>query len=134
MYNFKEICSQLETLAKVNYNGYILKDWLEYLVLILNTEEQKIKELRSNPEDFKQFLRFLLDQKFWTFYDPQVSNELSYKISYFINENVDFLLNKDDHFDNIQDLYVKVQKYMNDGENNDKSINWQVYIKGQKIM
>ena len=123
MNNFEEICSQLETLAEVNHNGYILQDWFEYLVLILNTEEHNIKELRSNPEDFKQFLRFLF-QKFWIVYDPQVSNELIDKILILIDENVDFLLNKDNS--DIQDSYVKVQKYMNDEENNEKSINWQV--------
>ena len=128
MNNFEEICSQLETLAKINYNGYILKDWLEYLVLILNSEDQNIQKLRSNPEDFKQFLRYLFDQKFWLVYDPQASNELMYKISclIFTNENVDILL-KNSCKDNcdIQNSYMKVQKLLSSIFGNDeKSIKW----------
>ena len=38
------------------------------------------------------------------------------KIVILIDEKVDFLLN--------QDSYVKVQKYMNDEENNEKCIKW----------
>ena len=127
MNNFEEICSQLETLAKVNYNGYILKDWLEYLVLILNSEVQNIQKLRSNPEDFKQFLRYLFDQKFWLVYDPQASNELMYKISslIFTNENVDILLNNCKDNCDIQNSYMKVQKLLSSIFGNDeKSIKW----------